>query len=142
MLTVKQLLKSTPSNIHTNAGYVKISKVVRGWSKKTTNPALRFQTVYSTHDHTGKKKNFPPEIHQSYVEGLMGTDTKIGQKYVRVSCTCPYFMYYCEAALHKHAAADIVYSNGDRPVVTNPSMVPMCCKHLVKVLEKIAEKGW
>ena len=142
MLTVKQMLKITPKNIHTNAEYVRIQRVIRGWNKKTTNPALRFQTVYSTHDHTGKKKNYAPEIHQSYVEGLMGTDTPIGLKYVRVSCTCPYFKFYCEAALHKYAAADIIYSNGERPIITNPRMLPMVCKHLVKVLERIVKESW
>lgn len=142
MITIKQILKATPKNIHTNAKYVHISKVKRGWNKKTTNPALRYTTVFSTHDSKGNKKQYKPEVHQTYVEGLMGTEAPIGAKYVRVSCTCPFFKFYCEAALHKHGAADIVYSNGEKPAVTNPGMIPMGCKHLVVVLENIIDNGW
>ncbi len=142
MLTIKHLLRNTPANIYTNAQFVHISRVKRGWNKKTTNPALRAQTVYSTHDHTGQKKNYPPDIHQAYVEGLMGTEAPIGLKYVRVSCTCSYFCFFCEAALHKHGAADIIYSNGDRPIQTNPQMIGWVCKHLVVVLQEILDRGW
>lgn len=48
-----------------------------------------------------------------------------------VSCSCPYFTYFCEYAVTKAGSSTIEYSNGKRPVVRNKNMVPILCKHLV-----------
>lgn len=46
-----------------------------------------------------------------------------------VHCSCPYFTYYLEYALHFYKASAIVNSNGMYPVITNPAMRPYLCKH-------------
>lgn len=46
-----------------------------------------------------------------------------------ISCTCPFFLFYNEYALAKVDSSDILYSNGQPPVVRNPGEVPFVCKH-------------
>lgn len=48
-----------------------------------------------------------------------------------VSCSCPYFTYFCEYAVTKAGSSSIEYSNGKRPVVRNKNSVPIICKHLI-----------
>jgi hypothetical protein len=50
-----------------------------------------------------------------------------------VSCSCPFFLYNCEAALAAAGSGVILYSNGAPPVHTNPMKRPYLCKHLFKV---------
>lgn len=49
---------------------------------------------------------------------------------VWVTCNCEYFLYHCEVADEKKDSTDIFHSNGKKPRVTNPNMVPHICKHI------------
>jgi len=51
-----------------------------------------------------------------------------------VSCNCEYFLFHCEVAVQRKGSTDIEYSNGARPKVTNPSMIPAMCKHCVAAI--------
>ena len=51
-----------------------------------------------------------------------------------VSCDCGFFLYRCEVALARRGSSSIVYSNGKRPVHTNPRMVPYVCKHAIRAI--------
>lgn len=134
-LTIKQILKATPKPIHNVASYVRASNVKL--SKKI--PRLTATTM-STHDNNGEPKR-SPQRYETIVTGLMGTGTLLTSKYVKVSCTCDFFWAHSEVALHKQGAADIHFSNGKDPVVRNPKMIPYVCKHLVKVLKLIDQRG-
>lgn len=61
---------------------------------------------------------------------------------VIVSCTCENHMYMWEYALTHFSASFIKYGNGDPPLVTNPALIPACCKHLNYVFNHIMKKGW
>ncbi len=52
---------------------------------------------------------------------------------VWVTCSCPFWKYYCEVAVAATGSSTVVHSNGAAPKVRNPSMTPMLCKHLFKV---------
>lgn len=65
----------------------------------------------------------------------------LNKKDVKVSCSCPDFWARWEYALHKRGAADIVYSNGEPPVVRNPRMYPGCCKHLIALTNRAHING-
>lgn len=52
------------------------------------------------------------------------------------SCSCPYYLYHVEVALTKRGSADINYSNGQLPKITNPRLVSHACKHIVAALQK------
>lgn len=68
-------------------------------------------------------------------DGLPVTKSKA----VKVSCTCKRFLYYYEYVLSQKGAADIIYSNGDPALSTNPSGYLGVCKHLLAVFTKIAK---
>ena len=53
---------------------------------------------------------------------------------VFLQCTCPYFRYHLEVALHHHKASDIEISNGQEPVINNPDKIPYACKHLIAAM--------
>lgn len=53
---------------------------------------------------------------------------------IHVQCTCPYFRYHLEVALHHHKASDVEMSNGQDPVIRNPQKTPYACKHLISAL--------
>ena len=64
-----------------------------------------------------------------------------------VQCSCEWFKYVCEVSLWKEKSSDIKYSNGENPVVKNPSEIPMICKHICAVLragalEKKPDISW
>lgn len=60
--------------------------------------------------------------------------------HAKVSCSCADFTYRWEVALEDRGAADIEYSNGDQPTMTNPVLVPACCKHLVALFNSVKTK--
>jgi len=138
MMTIKQILARTPASIKVNAAdvIIKEAKVKR---PKNGNPVFTC-IAYSKYTAAGKYKGGRYETHKVKVTGLMGAGSAISQKYVKVECDCGYFWSHCEVALHKQGAADIIHSNGAKPVVTNPRMIPHVCKHLHAVLEKILLK--
>lgn len=61
---------------------------------------------------------------------------------VKVSCSCPDFWATWEVALARRGAADVMYSNGELPIVRNPRMIPACCKHVVKTVDLLFRKGY
>ena len=51
------------------------------------------------------------------------------RKNVVLSCSCPDFLYRHEVALYRKGGAEITYSNGRLPKITNPKYRATCCKH-------------
>lgn len=51
---------------------------------------------------------------------------------IKVSCNCADYKYRFEAANHNIGLSDIIYSNGQLPVETNPGLIPGICKHITK----------
>ena len=49
---------------------------------------------------------------------------------------CEWHMYVCEVALNKYGASPIRYSNGAYPKYTNPSGIPIVCKHIHTLLTR------
>jgi Fe-S cluster biosynthesis and repair protein YggX len=47
---------------------------------------------------------------------------------------CERHVYKWEYALWHHGASQIIFGNGKPPVLTNPSLVPGCCKHVYRIL--------
>ncbi len=48
---------------------------------------------------------------------------------IMFSCDCKYWLYFCEYAWWSKGLAEIIYSNGEYPVTTNPGRRIYCCKH-------------
>lgn len=49
-----------------------------------------------------------------------------------LSCSCPDFLYRHEVALYKRGGAEVEYSNGRLPKITNPRLRATCCKHCLR----------
>lgn len=60
---------------------------------------------------------------------------------VVVTCNCPRWMFMWEVACFRHGCADIVYSNGQAPVQTNPTMRLGTCKHLIRVMSTVVSRS-
>ena len=56
---------------------------------------------------------------------------------VVVTCDCKRYQFYWEYALHHNLAAKIIHCNGNPPIITNPLLVPGCCKHLYVIMQAL-----
>jgi hypothetical protein len=131
-LSLKQLLKATPPYLRANSEEV-IVKSLKPAKTKAGLPGIRSKVqsvtkkVRNVYDVTiiGKEKDIPVSV----------------QKHVLVSCSCPFFCYHSEVALHHWGSALIKYSNGEHPEVTNPGLHPLLCKHLYKLAATVVQEG-
>lgn len=64
-----------------------------------------------------------------------------GASNVSVSCSCPDFCFKWEYALHKHGAADIIYSTGQPAATTNPGNKPGVCKHVFYLISQLVKSN-
>lgn len=128
-LSAAYMLSRTPKYVRKRGGFVKL--IATKIMKRT--PVIR--TVTRT-NILGEK----PRKHYQSIEFLSGTSIKEKAK-LKVSCDCGFFLYVCEVALFLRGAADIIYSNGEMPVTTNPRKVPLVCKHLYVVLARLIKAG-
>lgn len=119
-LSIKQLLKKVPNYILSKAkSRVVVKKYVPDAVSKGGYPAITAVCV----DIEDSRRP-----HRQSIIGLdKSNDFLYNQRQVLVSCSCEFFMYYCEVALHHHGAAKIKYSNGKHPEVTNPTLYPLSC---------------
>ena len=61
-------------------------------------------------------------------------------KAIHVACQCERFKFFWEVALNVRGAADIILSNGEMPVITNPRLLVSGCKHLLAVCHDIVRQ--
>jgi len=50
--------------------------------------------------------------------------------YITCGCSCPDYKFRWETANHRQNASQILFSNGEAPIMTNPRELPSLCKHL------------
>ena len=132
-MTVKELLRNVSATAK-RINDATILKAVPAYTKKGHLPVLR--VVVRKHTNPDGSSNLRKNTQKCTITGLT-KDTDLVKDPIKVSCTCEYFTYVCEYALHKKGAADIIHSNGEPPKNTNPSLVPTVCVHLYKVLTEL-----
>ena len=124
-LSAHYILSRTPKYVKARGGYVKLISAKR----------LKRNQIWRTATRTNILGERP---RRHFQEVIVLTDKKIADKArLKVSCDCGFFLYTCEVALFLRGAADIIYSNGEMPVRTNPKKVPLVCKHLYVVLSRL-----
>lgn len=140
MLTLGQMIRATPKKIWRNAQGIMV-KVVASKYGQTPEKVPYFEAMIkakSTKSATTRplKKT---EIHNVVIRQY-GTDLiSLAAGGIRtthrswVHCSCEHFLFSCEFALAKRGSSSIINSNGEPPVVTNPRMLPMVCKHIVAI---------
>lgn len=124
-LNAMQLIRKVAKTQLANSQYVQIKSVQRNKNK----PLLKFTTIT-------REPNQKPRVH---VQRIYATDPNYtGPLYlcpsIRVACDCGNNLFQWEIANAYHGVSDVIYSNGDFPIVTNPSLRPGCCKHILKCL--------
>lgn len=132
MLTFPEIVKRTPKLRQENAKYVKLVSPKFGYTPKghAFVAVKSWSTKVITRQGLIVKKTNPDK----YVTVVEFLDDKL---HVNLSCSCPDFMYRFEVALHNNQAANIEYSNGELPVMTNPAMVAACCKHCIALFDRL-----
>ena len=107
-LTARQMLKSTPRNIHENAKFVKVTSLKQGRSKHTRK---RFSIVATT---TEPDKATEEQPHRQRVDILTPglRDVFDARSRLHVWCDCSYFKYYCVEANQKV----LVEEGGQKPI--------------------------
>ncbi|QDH83440.1 hypothetical protein [Achromobacter phage Motura] len=136
MLTFPQIIKRTTKDRIASAKYVKILKTKSGYDQLGRG-YIAAQTM-STHEFdysTGKW--YPAKNKPMYLTKAVFFDNKL---HCLVSCSCPDFPYRWEYALTAKDASEIEYSDGSAPNITNPTLRPGACKHLVRLYLRIQNK--
>lgn len=144
-LTAEQILKSSLPSVKEAARYCYIKEDAtltptfrKSSDKKAHGAPKLLAVVYSTAllDGTPKPKS---RKYKAFVAGKDNTQ-KLSVGPVIVGCQCDYFTFHCEVALAKKGAALITQSNGERPSITNPRLIPTPCKHLYKLLSAVVKR--
>lgn len=126
-LSLKNLLRATTENFLERSNDVHMRDQKIGEVDGNTKVQVMAKTRQST------------EWHLCTIQGL--SPGPISQVRVKVGCDCESYLFVSEVALHHQGSADIVYSNGARPWVTNPRMIPTLCSHLTKLAQVVIAKG-
>lgn len=129
-LTARQLTQNVPNFVRINSSYVSVQTQLR--KRKEGN----FYTILGKSRTAPAKAGDTASKHQQRVDILEeGTkDPKSKGARLKVSCTCENWVFMWEFAAAKYGGADIIFGNGDPPIVTNPRHVVGCCKHLYRML--------
>lgn len=141
MLTLKQIIQRTAGRRKESAKYVRILQVKKGWD--SLGRGYVASASYSTHIWNPLKQKFvknttgPNRKPRRYVTVIVFLDPRL---HVISSCSCADFKYRWEVALNRKQAAEIEYSNGELPVIRNPSMRAAQCKHLIALYWKIEDQ--
>jgi len=118
-----------------NAKLVRVVQIKTGKDRKG-NPTVMAKT-YTPREVNVHYKIVPARDKSRYVSSIKFIDNKLN---VKVSCSCPDYLFRWEVANHQAGCSDIVYSNGEPPLFTNPSMTPSMCKHLLALRGMIKTK--
>jgi len=143
MINLIKILNSTPDDWKaraTNLGNVSFltSKISLYGPNKV--PYLR--AYFST---KGLTDTYIEELIFPFTVDLVKKPSILIKTPVKVYCSCPAFKFYSAYALKTKKGTVYKKSLGkawtDEPVVTNPDMKPMCCKHLVKIINLVSKQS-
>ena len=140
MLTFNQIKALLPRIKLLNAKYTMVTNPRVGFDKKSGLPFFIAQT-YSTKVYDPKLKTMVPNprVNERYLTEIHTLDKK---GHIELSCSCPDFLFRHEVALFDKDAAQVEYSNGDYPKITNPLLKPTCCKHCLSFYTLLHSKGF
>jgi len=143
-LTAKRILDFTPGKIKARTRVCSIRIIGQGKYKNSRKLGKVYELKYYvrcldgnrrvTLRYVGNKKPGINRREQEDPEPNLNTQ-------LWASCGCPWHMYVCEYSLAKQSSSDIIYSNGQPPVIKNPHMIGWCCKHVVLAIQK-SIKDW
>ena len=126
-----------------NAKYVSISSMKLSLAKaklKNNIPIPKGSAGLLTVTREGKH---PPRKHRQRV--YPADDNYEGEKLfecdnIKISCDCEDWMFTWEFVQARKGNADMIYCNGQPPVLKNPRLYPGLCKHLIVIMSFIMKK--
>ena len=118
-----------------NASLVRVVAYKTGRDKKGFASAVA--KTYTPKEYNVHNRLVMSKDQNKYVSSVKFIDKKLN---VKVSCSCPDYMFRWEYANMTVGASDIIYGNGEAPNVTNPELRPALCKHLIALRRLIKEK--
>jgi hypothetical protein len=134
-MKLNQIVAKTDRMRKLNATLVKVVGYKAG--RNRAGLAVAVAKTYTPKEYNSHLKVVKSRDQNKYVSSVTFIDSKLN---VKVSCSCPDFMFRHEFSLHHYGAADIIYGNGEPPVITNPGMRPSCCKHILALRALIKAK--
>lgn len=132
MLTPKQLYNKTSKERREKAQYVRIIRVKMGHNRQGLGYiAAKTYSRYIINSEGRVVKN--PD-RRDYITMLTFLNRKLQ---CIASCSCGDNTFRWEVANAYKGASEVEFSNGDPPVITNPTFKVGLCKHLVALYLKI-----
>lgn len=128
-----QVIKYAPTQL-LNASFARVKKL-HGIRRDEDGRIYAYATTYSTKVYDKRTRTWVRKPAKYYDTFIMLNPKK---RNVVLSCSCPDFMYRHEVALFKRGGADIEYSNGMVPRITNPRMRATCCKHCLRFYQYLS----
>lgn len=135
-MKISLLFKKTDNQRRFLSKYVKVLHMKTGYQKGFGFVAAKTQSSQRI-DRKGFLVPVKPADRQTYVSVITFKDSKLN---VTVACSCGDHLYRHEVALWSKGAADIIYSNGEFPEITNPELQIRMCKHLCALYLAIKPK--
>lgn len=135
MLTLDQIARRTSRLRQQGARFVRFTDLKKGYLSNGNGYIAG--ASYSTHRIGSDGRAVPNPDPSKYVTVFEFLDTEL---HVKCSCSCSDFTFRWEWALWNRGAAEIEYSNGDSPNMTNPQYKPAMCKHSLALYDKIKGK--
>lgn len=134
-MKLAQLMNATDKLRKLNARLVKIVGFKKGYDKQ--GKATAICKTYTPLEYSMRGTIRQSRDHTKYVSSIKFMDKALN---VKVSCSCPDHLYRNEFLLHSYGAADIIYGNGEPPLITRQDDRPQICKHLVALRLLIKEQ--
>lgn len=122
---VYQVIKYAPTQL-LHATYARVKKF-NGLRMDDVGRVYAYANTYSTKIFDKKHRVWITKLLPKTYDTFIMINPKY--KNVVLSCSCPDFMYRHEVALYRRGGAEIEYSNGRLPKITNPKYRATCCKH-------------
>jgi hypothetical protein len=137
-MSLRELIRCTPKLFLYNATEVR-ARTIELKKTQTARPVIYGQMV--TDDPWRRDRT--RRIHETYIIGMDDDDKKpiTRHKKVLIQCSCENFVYVFEYANASVGASRLIYCNGDYPYMTNPSLAPGCCKHVIALAKIAIEKN-
>lgn len=135
-MKLDQLVSKTDKMRKLNARLVRVVGYKTGFDKKGLPTAVA--KTYTPREYTLGMRLVRAKDQNKYVSSIKFLDRSLN---VKVSCSCPDFMFRWEFALAQAGAADIIYGNGEPPDITNADQRPALCKHLLALRALLKDRN-
>jgi hypothetical protein len=125
-MKLAKLMNGTDALRKMNAKFIRVVALKKGYNKM--GQATAIAKTYTPLEFNSAKTVVKSKDLNKYVSSITFLDKQLN---VKVSCSCRDFLYRHEFILAQYGAADIIYGNGEPPLVTRQDNKPSMCKHLV-----------